>query len=219
MIMANLECLLPCATLANTVLSRTLSVPYTALFTHSSLGSPAPRVEPFCQPDPPQSVLLTPPRQAERPTEPPRCLDPHRLCAARGRLGHLLCSLLSDAGATAALSVSSQPSFGSLTSCVCFLLRPCLLCPIVPKTASTFLFQEQRREGQSSKLFSHPFKPLEVQPGTKSTFATPSLAVVFSPLITFFPSYLQSVRRLNYFPEIPFFLHFSKFYCAVITSF
>lgn len=67
---------------------------------------------------------------------------------------------------------------------------PCLLCPIVPNTTSKFLFHELRPEDTLSELLWPPFKPLKVQPRTKSTLVTPFLAVVFSPLITLFVSSL-----------------------------
>lgn len=72
---------------------------------------------------------------------------------------------------------------------------------------------------------SHPFKPLKAQPRTKYTLATPFLALFFSPLITylFFPCYLQSTRKQNYFPEIPigifkFLLCTCSYYLILIAS-
>lgn len=71
------------------------------------------------------------------------------------------------------------------------LLSPCWLCPVVPKTTSRFLCLELGEDDNYYNVFSHPFKPLKVQPGTKSTLATPFLSCcLFSFDNCFFPFYL-----------------------------
>lgn len=102
--------------------------------------------------------------------------------------------------------MSFDPSPGPLIQ---FLFSPAYSVYFVPlflvsQLASQVLLQELGEEDNYQNYFSHPFKPLNVQPRTKSELGTPFLAVFFSPVIIFPTSYLQFARRLNYFPEMLF---------------
>lgn len=93
------------------------------------------------------------------------------------------------------------------------LLCPCLLCPIVPKTASKL-----GEEDDYQNSLGHLFKLLKVQPRTKFTLTTPCLAVVFSPLITLFFPPTSNLLRLNCLPEIPFCI-FKVLYLRLLPHF
>lgn len=123
---------------------------------------------------------------------------------------------------TAAPSVSSHPSSRPFTSCFS-RCAPVYFVPLFLKLQVDFV--ELGEEGYYQNAFSHPFKPLKVQPRTKSTLTTPFLALVFSPLITllFLPSYFPSAGKLNCFPEIPlcvfkFLLCTCSYYLILIAS-
>lgn len=216
MIITNLECLLSCAAWASTDLSCTPLVLPVALFTRSSLVSLARCMESLCQPAAPHR-----PRVYSSHL-PGRQKGPQNFLSACTRAGFALaggdwaafsalCSLLSDAAAATAAPGVSQPSFGPLTSCFS-CSAPVYFVLLFLKLQVRFCFRSWGGKDNYQNSFS-----LKVQPGTKSTFATPSLAVVFSPLITFFSSYLQC-QETKPFPRNSF-LHFAEFYCAVITSF
>lgn len=89
---------------------------------------------------------------------------------------------------TAAPSVSSQPWSGPLAFC-CSCWAPVGFVPLFLKTTGRVLFLELGEDDNYYNFFNHPCKPLKVQPGTKSSLATPFLSCcLFSFDNCFFPS-------------------------------